>query len=155
MPFPSNPPHNLNVKYCLIRRVWFTFKQMMLSLNSVHLKHQALAEPYHSIGTLWYSLHFQALDEGGPRRDWGHYGTHSIHPGGSCGSYCGASQQASLTMSLEPARLSSSPHTLRSSVHMGLVEGSWIMCKQCGVGREKSHRKHSRNSGIYGSSSYC
>ena len=67
----------------------------------------------------------------------------------------GASLHASLTMSLEPARLSSSPHTLRSSVHMGLVEGSWIMCKQCGVGREKSHRKHSRNSGIYGSSSYC
>ena len=61
----------LEAPFNLIRRVWFIFKQMMLSYINVSLKHQAFAEHYHSIRTHWYSLHFQALDEGGPRAVFG------------------------------------------------------------------------------------
>ena len=71
MLYPPNTLHNQSVKFCLIRRVRFVFEHMMLSYNNVSLKPQTLAEPYHSIGTIWYSLHFQALDEGGPSAGYG------------------------------------------------------------------------------------
>ena len=35
MHYPSNHLHNLHVKYCLIRRVWFILKHMMLLFNNV------------------------------------------------------------------------------------------------------------------------
>ena len=35
------------------------------------LKHKAFAELFHSFGTHRYSLHFQALNEGGPRAVFG------------------------------------------------------------------------------------